>query len=245
MNFLISGKLGDFIHMLYVVKYFYLNNNSINLFYHPCFLEGLDLYKSFDNLKPLVEKQSYIDSFSIYNNELIDINLSDFRYNLNINNFGWTDFLINTFRIKKLDYLSWIESDLNDKYKGKAVIHRSLKNQNPNFPWEEVLKKYKEKLIFVSIDENEYNLFQYNKDIEFIKADNMYDLSVIINSSDLFIGNQSMPFALASALNKNRILEVNKNEQQLRENHRWYMDECKYYDNLHYYWNDEINNLTI
>jgi hypothetical protein len=244
MNILISGKLGDFIHTLYVAKY-YSYENEINLYYSSEFLEGLDFVGSFNNLKPLVDRQKYIKTFDFYNDQIIDINLTDFRYNKNINNLGWTDLLIDTHRIKKLDTLSWLETDINEDFKNNVIIHRSLKYSDTSFPWKRIIDKYNNDIIFVSTDEYEYNSFIYNKNIKFLKVNNIYDLSVIINSCKLFVGNQSMPFAIASSLNKNRILEINKFEYDILTKHMWYIGESKYYDNLNYYYNDELVKIIL
>lgn len=253
MNFLTSGKLGDFIHTLYVVKYYSLNNNNINLHYHSKFLEGLDLIGSFNSLKSLADKQPYINSFKIYDDVIpIDVNLTDFRYNHNINNFGWTDLLIDTHRMNKkncLDWIkSWIETDIDERYQNKIIIHRSNKKmKNETFPWKKLLGRYRNEndIIFVSFDEQEFNSFlrEYDeKNIEFVKVNNMYELSVIINSCKLFIGNQSMPFCMASALNKDRVVEI-CGEYHLYDKWNWYIDECKYYNNLIYYQDEIKNNL--
>jgi hypothetical protein len=239
MNFLISGKLGDFIHQLYVVKY-YSYNNEINLYYSPNFLEGLDYNGSFNNLKLLVDRQSYINSFDYFNDQLIDVNLTDFRYNKKINTLGWTDLLIDTYGIKKLDSLSWIDTDKNLDYNNKIIIHRSQQKHNVNFPWGKIIDKYKKDIIFISIDENDYNSFPYKNDISFVKVDNIYELSIIINSCKLFIGNQSMPFALSHSLNIPRIVEISEMNHFF-----WYVHELKYYDNLNYYYNDQLVKITL
>jgi hypothetical protein len=50
-------------------------------------------------------------------------------------------------------------------------------------------------------------MFPFNKSVELIHVKNVEEMINIIGSCKLFVGNASAPFAIASALNVNRVLE--------------------------------------
>jgi len=238
MNIYTSGKLGDFIHTLYVVKY-YSQFDKINVYYGSEFLEGLDLYESFNNLYDFVISQSYVNSFQIYNNEWIDVNTCDFRYHEDIDKIGFTDLFLKTFNIKKIKN-NYLESEYDNKYKDIIIIHRSVYKYNDNFPWENILNKFENKL-FVSINYNDYLNFPYKNNLNYLKIENIKILSKIINSCKLFIGNESLPFAIAHGLDKPRIVEIHSSDHRKH----WYPDEIKYSNNINFYFNENLQKMNL
>lgn len=72
-----------------------------------------------------------------------------------------------------------------------------------------ILGQYKDRCKFVGY-RKEWKQFirAYKIDIGFHPTENALELAQVINGSKLFIGNQSLPFALAEAMKKNRCLEA-------------------------------------
>lgn len=237
MNLYASGKLGDFIQSLIVAK-FYSKFYPINLFYGQQFLEGLDLIESFNNLKNLTLKQKYINSFSLYNNEYIDINLTDFRFDKDLNNIGVTDLYKKVYKIN--EDIKFIDSDFNEKYFDKIIIHRSIYKNNNNFPWRYIIEKYKDSIIFISNNYADFHNFNH-MELNFELMKDIYETSIAINSCKMFIGNESMPAVLAHSLDKPRIIEIHN----MQHRRHWYPDEIKYSNNINFYYDDEYKKMNL
>ena len=82
-NYRIGGLLGDFFNCLSVPKRIYdLTGEKADIYIcdheKEPFKYGLN--KTYNDLKPILLSQPYIESFKIYNNEHIDIDMIDFRY---------------------------------------------------------------------------------------------------------------------------------------------------------------------
>lgn len=237
MNLYTSGKLGDFIQTLIVAKY-YSKFDKIDLFYGEQFLEGLDWFRSFSNLEKVTNRQPYINGFNLYRGENIDINLTDFRFDIDLNNLGVTDLFKKVYKIK--EDIIFIDTDKNEQYSNNIIIHRSRFKNNENFPWRFIIDKYKDDIIFISDNKEDFDNFKYDG-IKFLKTENIYDASIIINSCKMFIGNESMPAVLAHSLDKPRLIEIHNSSHRLH----WYPDEIKYSNNINFYYDDNYkkNNL--
>lgn len=88
------------------------------------------------------------------------------------------------------------------------IINRTKKyHDSNNIDWS-ILKPYEKLCNFVGF-KNQYEWFvkEFGIDIEFYETNNALDLAKIISGSKLFIGNQSLPFAIAEGLKKPRCLQ--------------------------------------
>jgi len=107
--------------------------------------------------------------------------------------------------IEKLNnhIIPWITADkLNTTL--PLVINRTFRYRN-NVNWS-FLKKFKGKIFCIGYWK-EVKPFIKNYQAKWLKAKNLDELATIINSCQVFIGNQSTPLALASGLGKNRAIE--------------------------------------
>jgi hypothetical protein len=90
----------------------------------------------------------------------------------------------------------------------KVVFARSSRYHHPTFPWKEMLERYREEAIFVGTSE-EHELFVKSVGaVPFVATKNILELSIIIANSKLFIGNLSLPYALAEGFKVNSIQET-------------------------------------
>ena len=82
---------------------------------------------------------------------------------------------------------------------------------------------YKNDLIFISSDENQYNIFKEKTglNIELYKPENFNDLCIKIHSCKLFVGSQSAPLHIAFALHKNVIMGQCTEEFSLIHGHHY------------------------
>lgn len=90
-----------------------------------------------------------------------------------------------------------------------VVIHRSSRWRNPDFPWPRILEQYGDRAVFVGLPlEHEFFCADFGVELPFVPTKDFLELARVIAGSSLYIGNQSLPYAIAEGLKKNSLLEV-------------------------------------
>ena len=93
----------------------------------------------------------------------------------------------------------------------RIIINRSWRHRNWDFPWGDVLKRFKDKLLFVGL-EKEHDVFNiawgHVHKVQYRPSVNFLDLAETISQGMAYIGNQSFGMALAIALGQNVLQEV-------------------------------------
>jgi hypothetical protein len=250
INFIAGGRLGDFIHSLYVAKNICkIRNEKANIFLQDSgdvWTYGINT--AYADLKPLMARQSYVERFEIAPTDLNQplINLNDWRSTVSkvhaetgTYSQCWSEVLSNVYEFPIAKPYSWMDADLNIQAKDKICVHRSVRHHNGSFPWHSILKKINHDVIFVTSKHEEWESFpcKYsNLTPHFVST--IDEMASTINSCKLFIGNQSAPFAIASALDVPRLVELDSDPS------RFYMDEVKYSDNISWYLNESQSFLT-
>jgi hypothetical protein len=229
INYISGGKTGDFIHVLFVIKYHYKTfGKKGNLFIsygHGGDGFSYSLDKVYNDIKDLVLDQEYINSFSIYNNEKIDINLNLWRTSPFLYRGGWIDMLCDTYKIQPSSE-NWLSYSKDVKYQDLTIIHRSAHRHSPTFPWKEIVEK--EKCLFVTTNPHEAHLFTAEYSVDSVIVNTISELALIINSAKKFVGNMSAPLSLAHALGKHRLVEL------IHTDDIHFMDDQKYLPNFWY-----------
>ena len=219
INYLNGGKLGDFIHLLYVVKGNYIKTGAKgNVYITNDIKFGGDLFscpieQTYRELYDLVCYQDYIEKFEIYNGQHIDISLNMWRFIPElINTSPWLKFLSRIYNIE-LSLNSWVTlpSNLDDKYENTILIHRSLRVEH------QILNKnfinFLEKIItnnnclFITCNKQEYDSFPLKHLITLELKSNLSEMYAAINSCKFFIGNQSSLLAMAYSIFKPLLCE--------------------------------------
>lgn len=229
MKFLLGAKLGDLIHSLVIPKYIYeKTGNKADLYISEQgdnFSTGL--INTYKELIPVLKKQDYINSFEIYNNEKVDYNLVEMRNSPLLFKECWTDIYFSQFLPdeKRPDNYKWLSGYEDDEF---VVMNRSLREMSKKTyeKYNNLLSIYKD-VYFIYNDINQYNNFQLKEKVIPLYCNNLDKMVKLISESSLFIGNQSAPLAIASALNKNRIIELRNNPDAPH-----YEKETKYSNNL-------------
>jgi hypothetical protein len=240
-SYLQGGKLGDFIHSLMVCKFnwdffgykadLYMANIGDNF--------EKDLNFTYNDLKPILEKQEWLNSFNIYNNEEIDINLSKFRQSKFLYQTGWLELCFNEFldgMIPPNDY-KWIDMEKDDAMADVLLINRSLKpmSEKTTEIYESVVDRY-EKKYFICFDESQYENFTLKHKVPMLKVHTLYDFFKKINGCKLFIGFQSGPASWATAMNVPRGIEL-----LARVDNIHFINDSQYYPNtFDYFQGDNI-----
>ncbi len=239
INFCSFGKLGDFIHSLYVVKNICeQRNEKANLYMGG----GGDEWtfgeeRAYKELYPIVMQQSYIKSFSIlplHFNEPI-INLNDWRKEAATThaetgryNKCWTELLSGYYGFEIPKDYAWMEvKETDENVVGKIIIHRSKRHHAQGESlWNEVT--INGLTLFATTDITEWEQFQYKGHSQPYILNSLTEWITAIASCKQFIGNQSAGFAIASAFDKNRIVELYPDVAP------FYIKEKKYSKNINY-----------
>lgn len=252
INFVIGGMLGDFIHTLYAVKNICSKENAkANIYITDNPQYGGDIFRfgvqrAYKDLYSLVTSQSYVNSFQLMPDEFTEpfINGNDWRsflikyYAECSCNISWSELMSKTYDFSIIPNQTWVEPVTLDKScENKIAIHRSSIRHNPEFPWKKIIDKITDPLVFVSFSEKEWNDFPFKApNIELKVVSTIEDMANVLSGCKYFIGNQSSPLALASALNVPRIAELYSNCAV------FYMNEKIYYpDKLSWFESPENN----
>lgn len=105
-----------------------------------------------------------------------------------------------------LDKQPWLTAEPDQQ--AKVIIARSDRYQDPKFDWQRILKAYGKDVAFVGVRFEHQKFCRQFGYVRHIPTHNLLELAQIIAGCELFIGNQSCPYAIAVGLGKDNILEV-------------------------------------
>ena len=246
INFCAGGKLGDFIHSLYVVKNICEQRNAKSNLYLSAGhgdIWSFGAEKAYNDLSPLISKQSYVNKFEMFPDNFNEdfINLNDWRKEVATThsetgkyNKCWTELLSGYYDFKIPKEYKWLESPKADNVMaGQIIINRSKHHHNSeiNF-WRNELPLKDGLKLFTTTDLSEWEAFEY-KQLAFPYIVSTFEEWVIaINSGSYFMGNQSAGFSIASALDVPRICELDHDPCA------FYIGEERYSKNISWILND-------
>jgi hypothetical protein len=98
--------------------------------------------------------------------------------------------------------------NIESKTVAEIVINRTLRyHDKEEINWK-ILESYKERCVFIGT-EKEHRVFEdkYGIKIKYMACQDALEFAQVIKGSRIYIGNQSMGFALAEAMKHPRILE--------------------------------------
>lgn len=218
IHFKHSGNSGDVIYALPSI-YAIAKSNNVHLHlnpgakvkwpkgvYHPVGDIMLN-DKMISMLTPLLNYQPQIKVCDTYTNQPIDVDLDLIRsYPLTkgLGNIARWYFYI--FAIQADLSKPWLVAPFDEKYRNKIVLARSHRYRNPDIDFG-FLSKLGE-VIFVGVPEEYEDMRKMIPELKHEKVNDFLELATVINSSRLFIGNQSFPFSIAEGLKIPRVLEV-------------------------------------
>jgi len=87
------------------------------------------------------------------------------------------------------------------------VLNRTARYHNPTFDYS-ILKPYQDRITFVGLPDEFRVITAKLPNIKHYHIDDFYQLAQVIKGCNLFIGNQSMAFAIAEQMKHPRILEI-------------------------------------
>lgn len=263
-NFLMGGKLGDFILSLYAVKNICERDRcKANMYIFDVGWE-FGIETAYKDLQPILTSQEYISNFEIIKDYYIDpiqipgqnsniqirdekiksegyVELADYIRSPLLYRGSWSEIYSNLFNFPIKKNYSWISHNGNsDLTKDRILIHRkAAKPTNSKFPFDEIINTYKDQVLFISANEDDYSSFPYKDRLEFLKVSSIVDWFDAINSCSLLISNLSAPITVAHAINKLRIVELTNNLDLFH-----WINESKYYDTIKWFLSEQNHNIN-
>jgi hypothetical protein len=211
VNVLVSGKLGDLIHSLYVCEHLYRTRGKKSHVFMTDKVEYFEngLYSTYQELHKVLLSQKWLGNFSIYQGENIDYDTTTFRQSPLLYNSCWSDIMLNTF-FPNEEYCGggWIKLDVGVE-EDLIVVNRRFKNDMPTDvlnAYTEITNQFSKRFFLGSMDD--YERFPLKKNFIHIIPKSILEWFNYISRSEVFIGNQSSPLAMASALDVPRFAEL-------------------------------------
>lgn len=241
--------LGDFIHSLYTVKHICEKEGAkANIFLSDNIGKyGYDVWKigaerAKHDLYDLVMAQPFVNSFGVTNDMDDDyINLNNWRYTAHNSGYSicWSELLQSSYNFPVPNEYKWLTTGTIEHAKDCVMIHRSSHRHNPNFDWESLINEIPNDILFLTSNKQEWEDFHFCKEqINLQLVSTISEMAMYINSCKMFIGNQSAPFALASALDVNRLVELDIAPAP------FYIGESKYSNNISWFLNENSNLIS-
>ena len=205
-----SGQLGDIVYSLFTVKsicgdskkaIFYINLYQpiiLNLTGNTYVTYGVDK-ESYKFIVPLIAAQPYIEKVLVYNGEVVDV---DFDYILFKVRYGIAPQKNIIEYFSNIDYSNinkWLNLPSFNGFPNLNIFSRSRRYRNETLNYAEVAKKF----CFVGLRA------EVDFDIPRIPVQNALQLANLLNHCNCFLGNQSLPYAIAWGLDvQPRALEI-------------------------------------
>ena len=219
-----SGNAGDILYSLPAIRQacenkndkaiLYLNldqpANYVQGFVHPLGNVMLNKYMA-TMLKPLLLECEFISDVMTYSGQQIDYDLDKFRrIGLNLGAGNISRWYFQAFPELTCDLIEPTikVATFHEKFfENSIVINRTERYQNGQIDYS-ILNKYDIDKYFVGT-EHEYHLMAKTiQGLKYLEVTDFLHLAHFINNCKVFIGNQSMNFAIAEQLKSNRILET-------------------------------------
>lgn len=264
-NFLVGGKLGDFLHAMYVVKHVSSKNNTKAHVHMVDIGWERGIQTTFNELTPILLQQDYIQSFSILENYEMDpiqtpqqnspirvfdqqilneghVDMGDYLRSPWLYKACWSEIFSRTFNFDIPQQNQWMTyNKIDDSFKNKIVIHRRYNpiRLNHKFPYEQILNQYADNVIFVSTTETDYEQFPFKHKLPFVQVETLDELFTVVNSCEMIVSNLTGITVIAHALNKLRVIELPDTSDAIH-----CMGEEKYSDKIFWYLNEHFHNLA-
>ena len=101
----------------------------------------------------------------------------------------------------------WL-SNIKARTLAPIVINRAERWPGFHFPWRDLLSEFAKQMVFLGLS-NEHKLFEAEFGrVTYYPCHDLYEAAQLINGSELFIGSQSAPLAIANGLAKRVIVEA-------------------------------------
>jgi hypothetical protein len=218
-SFCHAGDIGDVIYGLYVMKRLgggelLLGTDSGLGEFQPRVGITMPIYNvlvTLLRLQPCCRSTTWLDHVPFVHEQR---NLNRFRlfwqgkwhFGKQYKNVHLIEMMCRAASIEFVDEGPWLEAACRHEY--PVIVSRSARQRDHKFPWPDVLARYKGKVAFVGLP-CEYEVFSrmFGR-IPYVQTHMLLALAEVIQGCDLYVGNSSMPLALAVGLGKQCVQEV-------------------------------------
>ena len=143
ISYLSGGLLGDFIYQLSIILENYINTGKKGILYisnkgEP-FRFGLE--NTYNDTYKIIKNLNYISNYLIYNNEIIDIDLTKWRNNKDVDYKNWHIKFSKTFNINWGKH-PWLTSPTNKEWQNKVIINTTDYRWPCHLNFQKVFEKY-------------------------------------------------------------------------------------------------------
>lgn len=221
-----SGQLGDIVYSLPFIKSFLLSNNASHAFIlipndkksnHAKGLKHLDdvfmiNQSMFDFIFPLLKNIDFVANVFFLPEHKIPNNVVDLDLvrngNINLSAGNIKSYYFKQFGLIDCCNGPWLENIQQSTELFDIIIGRSTRYLNTSINYD-ILNYFSANIGFIGTDQefNNFNSFFPNLRINRIHVQSALNAAELIKNTKLFIGNQSLFFAIAEALNHPRLLE--------------------------------------
>ena len=171
--------------------------------------------KGADFLIPLIKHQEYLSTVEIYCGQKHDYNYGDHPTGRPvILGTNLTEYHSSKFNIQYPDERvnsKWLEAPKLNNTRAKVVINRTARYHGRSDAFYKLLLSMYpfSSCVFVGLEEEHENFQRvFSLKITHKKSDAALELASIINSSDIFLGNESLACAIATGLGKTCFIET-------------------------------------
>lgn len=212
VSVLVSGKLGDLIHSLFICEVLHKQNKK-SIIYITDEVEPFEfgVKNTFSDLYDLIKMQEWCGGFKIWQGEPIMYNTTLFRKSPLLYNSHWKNIIQSLFPDTQNQPIlkgGWMFM-FNLKNEGYLCISRRYKmdcSPKTLSIYEQTMNNFN-RVIFLG-SEYDYMKFPLYKRCELVVPQSIDDWYFTIKKSGLFMGNQSSPLAMACSLDVNIIAEL-------------------------------------
>lgn len=215
LKFYHSGDLGDIIYACAVIRAFgggiLVLGPEIRL---PDVVRDPMTPSKAESLGKLLRLQPYIDDvvFSERMPDDIDYDLNQmrnlFRTRVWKPKMSLCEVHLRAFGLStNYEHVQWLHVPPSAATNGKVVVARSERYRNEGFGWRQVRNEFGDKLVFIGTDSEHADFQSRFGRTPRIPTPTLLEVATAIAGSDLFIGNQSCPRAIAEGLKVPCIME--------------------------------------
>lgn len=205
------GDFGDIIHMLPICKAL----GSVNLYFDDRNSICKRIKERLHILLPLLESQSYVGLAKPHEGETVNWKAGEFRQN---HSKEWSLAYSHWLHYTGQKHMPKVSVDLSQPWitgiapdprtRNKVVFARSPRYHNHYFRWKALADHYRGASVFIGHPDEHRKFQEAFGEVEHIPTRDMLEVAQLIAGSDLFIGNQSAPMAIAEGMKHPRVMEV-------------------------------------
>ena len=195
-----GGHMGDMIYGLPAIRA--AGGGTLVMHAHP---RGKFNQQQCDLIRPLLVAQSYIDDV-VFDNRRDGFDLNGNRYGPSRQNIAERHLKIVGHPVS-LKNQPWLIAP-EPKKVARVVFHRSPRYHNDKFPWKRVFEKYGKDAVMVGLPFEHEQFCREVGRVPYLPTKDYLELANVLAGCELFVGNQSSPYAVAEGMKINTIQEV-------------------------------------